>query len=330
MERLKVYCDQYGRTTVNTLPEWAIKEINGYHFQDVGVELFFSEADIQKCDIYFGDLITKDKVISMPNLRWIHFPSTGINRALIKEIMESDIYVTNTPYAFTDSLVHLVLTFIHNLSQAWYGIDYLRKNNCLTREDFEKYSTYLCTLENQKCLIVGLGRVGKKLKSKLESLGVQVSGIKRSKELDEVGYGIDDGLYTLKELDRVVGNYRYVINLLPLTKETEGVFNERIFREMSGLSYFINVGRGGTVNESDLIAALKRKEIAAAALDVFEIEPLSMKNEILQLDNVLVTPHIGNLNGNHWPATVENFREKIERYISGTLGSYTVDLQKGY
>ncbi len=78
---------------------------------------------------------------------------------------------------------------------------------------------------------------------------------------------------------------------LPLTKQTEGLLDAAFFAAMKPTAYFINTGRGGVVNEPDLIAALQEGRIAGAGLDVFAQEPMGQDHPFLQMDNVILAPH---------------------------------------
>jgi phosphoglycerate dehydrogenase-like enzyme len=78
---------------------------------------------------------------------------------------------------------------------------------------------------------------------------------------------------------------------LPKTAHTTHYFNKDFYAMMKPSSIFMNIGRGVTVKESDLVDALKAKVIAGAVLDVFEVEPLSKESELWDLPNVLMTPH---------------------------------------
>ena len=77
----------------------------------------------------------------------------------------------------------------------------------------------------------------------------------------------------------------------PLTKETTGLFNEKVFRTMKKTAYLINTSRGPVICEKDLVHALKSGEIAGAGLDVYETEPVAPDSELLKMDNVIATPH---------------------------------------
>ena len=130
-----------------------------------------------------------------------------------------------------------ILAFMFSLSR---GINYCLKEN-LDRYKFDRYFDNIQAIDNQTCLIVGMGNIGNKLKSILELLNINVVGIKSD--------NADDLIHLIKDAD-------FVINLLPLTNKTKDIFNKKIFEYMQKSSYFINVGRGQTVVEEDLIYAL--------------------------------------------------------------------------
>ena len=95
------------------------------------------------------------------------------------------------------------------------------------------------------------------------------------------------------DLYQQLGHADYVVIAAPLTPQTEGLFDERAFKAMKNSARLINIGRGPIVKTDDLVAALKEGDIAGAGLDVFEQEPLSADSPLLQLDNVVATPHMG-------------------------------------
>ena len=80
---------------------------------------------------------------------------------------------------------------------------------------------------------------------------------------------------------------------VPHTKQTNGIFNMKIFRKMKNTAFLINTSRGKVVNEKDLAVALKQKIIAGAGLDVFETEPIKKNHPFLKLENIVLAPHVG-------------------------------------
>lgn len=151
-----------------------------------------------------------------------------------------------------------------------------------------------------------MGNIGDKLSKICKSLGMTVRGINRQVK----------NVYTLKELPNIVSEFDYVVNLLPYSKETDKIFNKSIFNRMKDTAFFINVGRGKSVVESDLIEALSNSEIGGAGLDVFEKEPLSEDSKLWDLDNVIITPHIAGYSNEYWKNQKKLFSENLNRYLN--------------
>jgi D-2-hydroxyacid dehydrogenase (NADP+) len=107
---------------------------------------------------------------------------------------------------------------------------------------------------------------------------------------------------------------------------------ESTFSKMKKSSVFINIGRGSTVKEDDLITALKQKMIAGAVLDVFEKEPLSEKSELWDFDNVYISPHFACCDKDVYKRTISNFGDNLEAYAKGGKENLLtiVDKNKGY
>ena len=179
----------------------------------------------------------------------------------------------------------------------------------------------------EKILIVGYGRIGRKLGSVLSLLGMKVYAIKTTNKIND---NFLEDVFLLDQLEDAVKNKSFIVNLLPLTQKTFEVFDKSIFKAMNKKSYFINVGRGKTVDENSLIEALHNKEIAGAALDVFYNEPLSLKSELLSFENVLITPHVGNINKNYWEYETDLFIKNLKHYVKGENLHSTLDIIKGY
>jgi phosphoglycerate dehydrogenase-like enzyme len=90
----------------------------------------------------------------------------------------------------------------------------------------------------------------------------------------------------------------------PLTPETTNLIDKAAFAAMKKTAVLINVARGGVVNEADLVVALRAKDIAGAAMDVYSVEPLPAESELLTLDNIVVTPHLAAMAADNFAPTV--------------------------
>jgi len=172
--------------------------------------------------------------------------------------------------------------------------------------------------------ILGLGVLGGATAEKLKMNGFKVVGWSRSpKQIAGVeSFSGADGIYTMAAKAEIV------INLLPLTPDTRGILNKKLFDAMQPGSYLVNVGRGGHLTEEDLIPALDSGKLAGATLDVFQKEPLAQEHPFWGRPDILVTPHCASTGGADTaaPQVVENIR----RARAGKPLMNQVDRAKGY
>jgi glyoxylate/hydroxypyruvate reductase A len=136
--------------------------------------------------------------------------------------------------------------------------------------------------------ILGVGEIGKVVAEKLMLNGFSVTGWARTAK-ENTEFTVYHGK---SMINSVLEHADVVVNLLPNTTETHQLINKNIFDKMKSTAFFINVGRGQTVDEQDLINALENNLIAGAALDVFQQEPLPKQSRLWSLENVLITPHV--------------------------------------
>ncbi|MEZ4609697.1 MAG: NAD(P)-dependent oxidoreductase [Caldilineaceae bacterium] len=143
----------------------------------------------------------------------------------------------------------------------------------------------------------------------------------------------------LPHVDRVVGpdelrsvlpEADFVVVTAPLTPETAGMFDAAAFAAMQPSAYFVNIGRGGTVVEPDLIAALQNGAIAGAGLDVFAEEPLPPESPLWDLPNVIITSHYSGLSPEYDARALEIFLDNLHRYRAGEPMTNVVDKRLVY
>jgi phosphoglycerate dehydrogenase-like enzyme len=178
----------------------------------------------------------------------------------------------------------------------------------------------------QTVLVVGLGGIGTEVARRAAALGMRVTGTRRSSHEgpDFVAYvGLSDELYTL------AGEADFIVNALPLTPETTGLFDKRFFAAARQGAYFISIGRGASTVTDDLLAALDSGHIAGAGLDVTEPEPLPAGHPLWQRRNVIITPHVAGRGGSR-DRHVLLLRENIRRFVAGEALLNVVDPKLGY
>jgi len=145
------------------------------------------------------------------------------------------------------------------------------------------------TLHGKTAAIAGTGIVGSAIGELLKALGMQVIGVTRE---PRAATGFDEMIATDRLAD-AASRADYLINMLPASSDNIEIFNAAVFGAMKPTAYYISAGRGQTVDEAALLAVLRERRIAGAALEVFQSEPLPADSPFWDLPNVFITPHIG-------------------------------------
>lgn len=149
-------------------------------------------------------------------------------------------------------------------------------------------------------LIVGLGRVGRSLASKLKALGMRVVAITRNGvALQPEAHGVDV-IAAMSDLYNYARQADFVISTTSLNEQTRGLFNSRLFNSMQESAFVVNVSRGPVVVDRDLVEALNTGKIAGAGLDVFSTEPFHANRQLLDSPKVIASPHIAGV-------TIQNY-----------------------
>lgn len=171
--------------------------------------------------------------------------------------------------------------------------------------------------------ILGLGSIGKEIARRAKLFGMIVLGVKRDPESVE---SVDQVLSS-KDLDQMIPLVDFLVNTLPLTKETYHLLGERELGLLKEGAILFNIGRGQTIDQKALIKHLKTGRMKAV-LDVFEEEPLPPENELWDMDNVILTPHVSGIN---IPEEIcGEFVRNYEKWVRGKPLTNLVNRSKGY
>ena len=180
------------------------------------------------------------------------------------------------------------------------------------------------SLAGRKALIVGAGDIGQSVAQFLLPFGVELYGIASAPRTQapfvEVG--------ALTDLDRLVGEVDYVINLLPNTPETHDLFDAKLFAKFKPTGVFINVGRGVAVVDADLVEALKEGHLAGAVIDVCRQEPLPQRHPFWTAWGLLLTGHSSAPTSP--VAMVRLFVDNVRAFQAGEALRGEVDFSRGY
>jgi phosphoglycerate dehydrogenase-like enzyme len=134
----------------------------------------------------------------------------------------------------------------------------------------------------------------------------------------------------MDELPNLLKEADFVVNALPGTVHTKGIFDLKLFKKFKETSYFINIGRGTSVVEKDLVEALEERIIAGAGLDVFEVEPLPEISPLWKLENVIITPHYSGWTPKYTERVINIFCENLKSYLKGGKMPNLVNKELGY
>lgn len=180
------------------------------------------------------------------------------------------------------------------------------------------------TLLGAKVLIWGFGSIGKETARLFDAFGAQVTGVARSA-------GERDGfpVVTEEQMGEVLPETDVLVMILPTSDETKNALNANVLEQLPAHAYVVNVGRGTTVNESDLIQALNSGKIAGAALDVASEEPLPADNPLWEAKNVVITPHAAGGRPVNSEELISHNVEALRADLSGGHGEYRNKMTRG-
>ncbi|TLS36780.1 D-2-hydroxyacid dehydrogenase [Pseudalkalibacillus caeni] len=271
-------------------------------------------ADLEWADAFLAFNTKNDYDYS--KVKWVHSLGAGVDRFLFQKDWDEDVLLTRTICSFGQRIGEYCLSYI--LKDIQYH------NEFQSFQAAQKWQPMTpAMLREQKVLIYGTGEIGQKAAEILSSFDVKVYGVSlsgRQKDFFEEVFPVENHFSRLNEMD-------YLINTLPLTKKTEGLFDASIFEKLDAAG-FINVGRGASLKESALLDALKNNHLRFAVLDVFSEEPLSKDSPLWEHPRISLTPHISAVTTAE--EAVDCFVETLKNVEQEKPLKNKVDISKGF
>ncbi len=269
--------------------------------QVADVEIFESENDPIPRDLLLEKVVKVDGLLSMltdridsellekaKNLKVVSNYAVGYNNIDVEAATDRRVLVTNTPGVLTDSTADCAFMHMISISRRLVEVDKFIRNG-EWKKAWGPKMLLGSEITGKTLGIVGLGRIGSALVPRAKGFRMKIiytdEGPAPEKEEE---FGIE-----FRELDVLLREADYVSLHVPLTEDTEHLIDKRELELMKKSAFLINTSRGPVVNEEALYEALKNKTIAGAGIDVFKEEPTHLDNPLLELDNIIVTPHIG-------------------------------------
>lgn len=263
----------------------------------------------------------KDAMLKSDTLNWIQVVRAGVDALPLRELDDKGIVLTNGSGANAINIAEQTLT---------YMLMFMRRMNLTARHQDAhewKHDEGYDEVYNKTVMIVGVGHIGTLIAQYAKALGMKTIGVRRS---DQPAEFIDE-MIPMSELKKRINEVHFVVNALPDTEETIGMFNSDIFAQMSKKAYYINIGRGKTTDMDDLIAALDNGEIAGAGLDVTTPEPLPSTSPLWDMKNVIITPHDAGNSVHYEERAFDIFKRNLKSYVeNGEVVINEVNYSTGY
>ncbi len=262
-----------------------------------------------------------------PGLFWIQVYSAGVENCVELPAMHTGHkLLTNGQRIGSPALAEHAIAMMMVLAR---GLDVYHANQLSGewQRETELDRTDHLELEGRTLLVVGLGGIGSQVAKRGHGLGMRVIATRNSRREGPayVEYvGLPD------ELNELASRADVVINTVPLTDQTRGIFNAAFFTAMKPEAFFISVGRGGSTVTDDLVAALKSGSIGGAGLDVTDPEPLPKGHPLWSMPRVIITPHTAGRSDKGRDRLYMMVKENLRRYVNGEPMLSVVDIEKGY
>jgi len=280
-----------------TLHDFALKELRKryqieIHSGEIPIPKKKLRSKIKEIDglICFPyDKIEKETMDCAENLKVISTYSVGFDHIDTEYAKEKKIRVGYTPEVLTDATADLAFSLLLDVSRRISEGDRIIRDG-KWKEIYGAYDYVGVDLQGKTIGILGLGRIGSTLAKRAKAFDMKIiyHSRKRVSKTREKALGAK-----YVSFDKLVSQSDFISIHVPHTKETDQLFDMKVFKKMKKKSFLINTSRGKVINEKDLVAALKKKIISGAGLDVFEVEPINKKHPFVKLPNIVLAPHIG-------------------------------------
>jgi phosphoglycerate dehydrogenase-like enzyme len=283
-----------------------------------------AEQAIATADAAFGT-IPPALLARAERLRWLQAPQAAPPAGYYyRELIEHPVVVTNFREIYNDHIGAHVMAFVLAFAR---GLQvYLPQQQ---RREWKKLppDTGVVHLPEATALVVGVGGIGSEVARLASAFGMRVIGVDERRAAPPPGVA---ELHRAAALDRLLPQADFVILTVPHTPDTEGFMNRARFQRMKRSAFFINIGRGMTTRLDDLAAALKAGEIAGAALDVFEQEPLPADHPLWTMPGVLITPHTAGYGPHLEERRYEVLSDNCRRFLAGQELRNVVDKSRWF
>jgi phosphoglycerate dehydrogenase-like enzyme len=279
-------------------------------FPDLTIHAASNESEIgnfiSETDILMAVSVSDELISKAAGLQWIQSLISGVDYLITLPSLRKDVLVSSCRGIHGPQMSEIAFLLMLSLNRG-----FVKNIENQKQKVWDRWPTKL--LYKKKVGILGVGIIGKEIARKCKAFEMTVHGItsvKRETEFVDFPHGPDELKEVLSEVD-------YFICMVPSSAQTKKMIGAEELAAMKSSAYFISMGRGDTIDEDALIHVLKNKKIAGAGLDVFDKEPLPSDSPLWEMDNVIITPHIGGMSDIYSDQILPILRENLSRFLKG-------------
>ncbi|MCH7586781.1 MAG: D-2-hydroxyacid dehydrogenase [Chloroflexi bacterium] len=284
----------------------------------------FSEDLLAEVEVLYTASVLPDPE-DTPNLKWVQVHFAGVDHLADHPLLQSEVRVTTLSGVAASGMTEFAVMMMLSLGRRLPLMMEDKSAKLWAEDRFERFKPV--QLRGSTVGIVGYGSIGRQIARICRSFGAEVLATKRDlKKLEDPGFQFDDlgdadssllrRLYPPQALASMAAECDFLIITIPLTSETRGTVDEKIFERMKPSSFLIDLSRGGIVDHGALVDALRDKRIAGAALDVYPVEPLPESSPLWEMGNVILSPHVAGSSARYNEMAIELFAENMQRYLA--------------
>lgn len=246
-------------------------------------------------------------LLECPNLEWLQSPGSGTDLPLFQRLHERGVVLTNAPSAAGPAIAQTAIMFMLMLSRGTQRFAERQR-----ARHWDRARRQIEDLTDARLTVLGMGAIGSEIARLASELGMRVVAVRRKCRGDEPCETWESDRFA-EALERA----DWLAVAIPLTDESHRILDRKALERLPVGARIINVGRGELIDEAAMIEALQSGQLAGAALDVFETEPLPAESPLWEMPNVIITPHCAGSTQSAAPRAMRVFLDNLARWHRG-------------
>jgi phosphoglycerate dehydrogenase-like enzyme len=327
---MKILLAIYHRFELWNAPEWLCPRLQREFPEQTFVQLKNFERlpeEIADAEVLVAWQLRPEQFKAARKLRWIHATTAAVHQLMFPELIASDVRVTNSTEIHGPVVAEHAIALVLALAKGFNATARYQLQRHWGQQDLWDGAMRPREIAGATLGVIGLGAIGRECVRLAKALGMRTIATREHPERGSEGA---NRVLAPSHIEELLASAEYVLIATPLTSKTEALFNDETFAKMRPDACLLNVSRGALVDEAALVRALRRGTIRAAALDVFETEPLPENSELWRLDSLMITPHSAALTDKLWERHFIRITENLRCYLAGAPLKGEIDKQKGY